>query len=55
MLWTKVTDEGRVRGGFVLGLEKASLFLEGTKATALRPTDNNTEIKLFEWRRNKDG
>jgi len=52
---TKVTDEGRVRDNFVSEVGKGATLLEGPKATTLRPTDNNAEIKLFEWRKNKDG
>jgi len=54
-VWTKVTDEGRGWDSFVSGVGKGVDFLEGPKAKTLRPNDNNTEIKLFEWRRNKDG
>jgi len=38
-----------VRDNFVSEVGKDVTFLAGPKATTLRPTDNNTEIKLFEW------
>ena len=53
--WTKVTDEGRVTDNFVSEVGKGVTLLERPKATTVCPTDNNAEIKLFEWRKNKDG